>query len=241
MKTLVANPWLKLSRHLPFVLPEDALRLDVYHEVHNRSDTAYHLELPPVPFQGRPDAPIVLLGLNPGYVKADDNRHTTSYFQDTIFRNYHHDPTLEYPLFFLDPQIEAGTEKGGQYWWHQRLKPLRQQYEDKLLAQAFLSIQYVPYRSTSYKHTSKVLESQKYGFDLVRQAIERNALVIGLRSERLWKGAVPELNDYKKFYQLSNPRNPILSEQQFRHRPEGWQELKDEMDKLKQVPTHDYR
>lgn len=231
---LVTNPWLALPEQPPFVLPDDAPQLDVYHEEKNRSNIAYHLNLPPLPFQGRPDAPIVLLGLNPGYVEANKNRHITPYFRDTIFRNYRHDPTLEYPLFFLDPQIEAGTEKGGQAWWHQRLKPLRQHYnDDKLLAKAFLSVQYVPYRSISYKHSRNVLESQKYGFELVRQAIERNALVIGLRSERLWKQAVPELDNYRRFYQLSNPRNPILSQQQFKNKPTGWQEMLAELDKLK--------
>lgn len=236
--TTIVNPWLALPRHAPFILPSDAKSLDIYHEVDNHSDTAYHVYLPPLPFQGRPDAPVVLLGLNPGYVKADKERHSTPYFQDTIFRNYHHDPTLEYPLFFLDPQIEAGTEKGGQYWWHRRLKPLRQHYkDDKLLARAILSVQYVPYRSISYKHNRKSLESQEYGFELVRQAINREALIIGLRSKKLWEEAVPELKNYARFYQLSNPRCPVLSEQQFKNKPEGWQALREELDKIQQTAT----
>lgn len=127
MKTASApvNPWLSLPEEQPFVLPSDASQLIAYSE--HPSDTAYRLHLPPLPFQGRPDAPIVVLGLNPGYAESDENYHTAPYFVETNFRNYRHDPTLPYPLFFLDPAIEGGATEAGQRWWHRRLKFLREQ------------------------------------------------------------------------------------------------------------------
>ena len=227
----VVNPWLALPTQPPYVLPNDKPHLTDYAKA--PSDTAYHLDLPPLPFQGRPDAPIVLLGLNPGYSEAnDENWHKKPEFLEINQRNYRHDATSEYPLFFLNPNIEGGSFSGGQNWWHRRLKPLRKAgYDDKLLARAFLSVQYVPYRSKSYKHNRTVLESQKYGFDLVRQAVERGALVISLRSERLWKEAVEELDGYERFYQLSNPRYPVLSEKQLG--TDKYQELLAELDKLR--------
>ena len=229
----VVNPWLALPTQPPFVLPEDELKLTDYAKL--PSDTAYHLDLPPLPFQGLPDAPIVLLGLNPGYSKANDEIwHKTPEFIEINQRNYRHDATSEYPLFFLDPNIEGGSLNGGQNWWHRRLKPLREaDYDDKLLARAFLSVQYVPYRSKSYKHNRTGLESQKYGFDLVRQAVKRGALIIGLRSEKLWKEAVEELDGYERFYKLSNPRYPVLSEKQLG--ADRYRELLDELDRLKQA------
>jgi len=156
----VANPWLALPNQPPFVLPQDAPLLDVYNATHNPSLTSYRLHLPPLPFQGNPEAPIVVLGLNPGYDAGDEIKQTTKYFLETNFRNYHHDATLPYPLFFLDPQIEGKASGKGQQWWHRRLKPLRELYDDALLAQALLSVQYVPYRSTAYKPTRQLLPSQ---------------------------------------------------------------------------------
>lgn len=229
--TLVVNPWLALLRQPPFVLPQDEPMLDVYNVVHNPSPTAYRLNLPPLPFQGNLEAPIVVLGLNPGYDLGDETKQTTEYFLETSFRNYHHDVTLPYPLFFLDPQIEGNTSGKGQQWWHRRLKHLRRHYDDTLLAKALLSVQYAPYRSTSYKHARQPLPSQDYSFALVRQAIERNALIIGLRSRRLWVEAVEELNNYGRFYTVSNPRNPVLSEQQLGS--EGYEELRAELDKFR--------
>jgi hypothetical protein len=221
------NPWLALPEQKPFVLPDDAPHLEDYSK--NAGDTAYHLYLPPLPFQGRSDAPIVLLGLNPGYKEADKDNHSTPEFLETNFRNYRHDPTLEYPLFFLDPKLDGDA---GQKWWHQRLKPLRHHYnDDKLLARAIISVQYLPYRSKTYKHSRELLESQKYGFELVRYAINRGALIIGLRSKKLWEEAVPELGNYTRFYQLSNPRNPVLSEQQLGE--EGYQKLIAELEKAR--------
>ncbi len=212
------------------MLSPDEPLLDVYDRDTNDSPTAYRLHLPPLPFQGRPDAPLVLLGLNPGYKEADEANHATEDFQKTNFRNYRHDATLEYPLFFLDPKLSGDA---GQQWWHRRLKPLRQHYHDKVLAQGFLSVQYVPYRSTSYQHSRRQMPSQEYGFNLVRQAVARGALVIGLRSERLWKEAIPTLVDYARFYQLSSPRTPVLNEKQLG--TEGWRALCAELDKVKQT------
>ncbi len=194
--SVIANPWITLSTQPPFVLPQDKSKLDVYDEVDNPSLTAFRLHLPPLPFQGNPEAPIVVLGLNPGYDVGDESKQTTDYFRETSFRNYRHDATLPYPLFFLDPQIEGNDSGKGQQWWHRRLKYLRAHYNDTLLAQAILSVQYSPYRSTSYKPTRQSLPSQEYGFALVRQAIERGALIIGLRSKKLWVEAVEELGDY---------------------------------------------
>ena len=225
-----ANPWLGLPEQAPFVLPDDVPYLEDYSK--NATDTAYRLHLPPLPFQGRPDAPVVLLGLNPGYAESDEIWHNTPYFRETNFRNYRHDATLPYPLFFLDPEIEGGATEAGQRWWHRRLKHLRKQYDDRLLAQAILSVQYAPYRSTSYKPTKQCLDSQSYGFALVKQAVERGALIIALRSVRLWQDAVGELKDYERFYQLSSPLNPVLSKQQLGEK--GYQELIAELEKVRQ-------
>lgn len=226
------NPWLALPEQKPFVLSGDAPNLQPYSEY--PTPTAYRLHLLPLPFQGRPNAPVVILGLNPGYDVGDETKQTTDYFIETNFRNYRHDPTLPYPLFFLDPEIEGESSGKGQQWWYRRLKHLRVLYEDKLLAQALLSVQYVPYRSTSYKQARHHLPSQEYGFELVRQAIRRNALIIGLRSARLWKEAVKELDGYGRFFTASNPRNPVLNEQQLGR---GYTELRAELDKLKQATT----
>jgi hypothetical protein len=230
--TLVpVNPWLALPKQKPFVLSHDVPSLQAYSDY--PSSTAYHLHLLPLPFQGRPDAPIIVLGLNPGYDEGDETKQTTDYFIETNLRNYRHDSTLPYPLFFLDPKIEGEHSGAGQKWWHQRLKPLRQHYkDDELLARAILSVQYVPYRSKTYKHSRELLESQKYGFELVRQAINRGALIIGLRSKKLWEEAVPGLKNYAQFYQLSNPRNPVISEQQLGK--EGYQKLIAELEKARQ-------
>ncbi|WP_375418202.1 hypothetical protein [uncultured Hymenobacter sp.] len=228
---MTTNPWLALPNQAPFVLPQDAPFLDVHDAIRNPRPTAYRLHLPPLPFQGRPDAPVVLLGLNPGYAESDETLQTTPYFLETNFRNYRHDPTLPYPLFFLDPAIEGGVPGAGQQWWHRRLKPLRAHYDDRLLARAILNVQYAPYRSTSYQPTRQCLPTQEYGFALVRQATERKALIIGLRSKRLWEAAVPELINYKRFYPVSSPRTPVLSEKQLGS--EGYVELRAEFDKLR--------
>src|SRR5437762_5162188 len=64
------NPWKRLPRKAPFFLPEDRSAIDAFNgsasdRYRIRGDTL------PVPYLGLPDAPILLLNLNPGYTAED--------------------------------------------------------------------------------------------------------------------------------------------------------------------------
>ncbi|HEY3033555.1 MAG TPA: hypothetical protein VGJ54_02700, partial [Streptosporangiaceae bacterium] len=56
------------------------------------------------------------------------------------------------------------------------------------------------------------LQSQQYGFDLVRSAVRRGAVVVFLRGERLWSETVPELTKTARTpAAVLNKRRPYLS------------------------------
>ena len=55
------------------------------------------------------------------------------------------------------------------------------------------------------------LPSQEYSFHLVRQAINRNAIIVLMRSKKLWFSAVPELEDYHSVFSVRNVQNPTIS------------------------------
>ena len=220
----VNNPWQFLPQTAPYIAPGDHQSVSKFNDKPTREEKhRLRTHLPPLPFQGRVEAPVVLLGLNPGYVESDNQNHLTREFLDANWRNYKHD-NADYPFFFLDPQYAGDA---GQKWWHKRLAHLRQeskhngQFSDEQLAKSLLCVQYFPYRSERYSPAS--VASQEYSFGLVRAAMKRNALIILLRSRALWEKAIPELKSYPHRLQVSAPLQPVLSRKQLGDA--GWEKL----------------
>jgi len=201
------NPWVALPQEQEFVLKEDRAKIYAYNEKVGRDDDHWiHLELIPEPFLGRPDAPVLLLSLNPGYSEEELAYHRDPLFIKRSMTNLLHG-AQEYPLFLLDPAIAASP--GGGYW-RQRLSYLIGQSSDKAVANSVLCVEYFPYHSRKYKPCN-LLHSQEYGFELVRNAIRRGATIVGLRSFRFWGKAVPELATYAKYFQVNSTQNPTIT------------------------------
>ena len=72
-EVLMRNPWrgFNLRGNAPFVLPDDQNAIARYNTGRDNDDTYIHLEAPPQPFTGNPDAPIWLLLMNPSYDEVD--------------------------------------------------------------------------------------------------------------------------------------------------------------------------
>jgi hypothetical protein len=83
----------------------------------------------------------------------------------------------------------------------------------------FLCVEYFPYHSRRFKKPVQNLPSQQYGFHLVHRAIDRGAIIILMRSKRLWLEAVSQLHGYSRLFELRNPQNPAISP---RNCPQGY-------------------
>ena len=214
------NPWIRLPQSPPFVLQEDRSAIDRFNaratELHQ-----IHLELIPEPFLGRPDAPIVLLNLNPGFDSEETRfHHSDSYFIEQSRKNLLHSP-IRYPFYLLNPELSQSL---GHQWWRRKLKaPIAIAGVDKV-ASRVLCIEYFPYHTKRYKKAAAALHSQGYSFSLARQAIQRNALIVIMRSRALWMDAVPELARYARVFELRNPQNVSVSP---RNCPEGYPRLEE--------------
>ena len=209
------NPWVDLPLEQPYVLPNEYFDIQKFNAL---SKQIHHirLELMPEPYLGRPDVPIILLNLNPGFMDEEIYFHTfDEYFKNQCRRTLNHQ-SQEYPFYLLDPAL---SKSEGHKWW---MKKLRQPIEiggARKVAQTFLCVEYFPYHSAKYKQMKKPLNSQRYSWYLVREAMARNAIIILMRSRRLWLEAVPELEAYPNFSQLKNPQNVTISP---RNCPEAW-------------------
>jgi hypothetical protein len=90
---------------------------------------------------------------------------------------------------------------------------------EEVVARGVLCVEYFPYHSVRFAHSSVRVPSQEYGFWLVREALQRRAVVIVMRARRLWEQAIPVLRDYGKLFGLNSPQNVSITP---RNCPEGF-------------------
>lgn len=185
------NPWKSLPLEAPYLLPEDRVAVETFNRS-CREARKIHAEVLPEPFLGRRDAPIVLLNLNPGFSERDVETHRLPGFAQASRGNLLH-AEAEYPFHLLDPRWQSAP---GNKWWTQRLRRIIEPFGLHRVASSVLCVEFFPYHSTKFGHDKLRVPSQAYSFDLVRQAIDRDAHVLLLRGKRIWFEAVPELANY---------------------------------------------
>lgn len=223
------NPWVDLyDNGDELVLPMDRLYVDAYNSALTRRFHAgagidddptvrsnveqYVLDtsLPPHPFGGFHDSPVLILLANPG-VGGDDARSYDPRMTDrrrTLFNNLQQpfgEPFWAMTDLFKhyvdeDFSLNETKESNAYKWWREHTKTLVDAVgggftlED--LAYNVLAIEFHGYRSKSFMTPWVTFPSQYFGFHLVSQAMERGALIVVLRATRQWCAAVPGLIDY---------------------------------------------
>jgi hypothetical protein len=211
IQTSVRNPWKNLPSRPPYILADELDSLKEFNSSpKTKEDERVQLNLLPEPFLGRPDAPVVLLNLNPGFNTRNDHRqHGNAFFAERSRTNLLHG-SADYPFYLLDPGIEDRTK-----WWEHKLKKLIEGFGCRTVANAVLCVEYFPYHSKKFSGRLPHVPSQKYSFWLARQAIHRQALILIMRSERRWLEAVPELASYAHRYTANSCQNPAISRSNF--------------------------
>ncbi len=198
----MTNPWLSLPDHAPYMLQTDAQAINRHNETASTA-TFIHADLLPEPFIGRLDAPIVTLMTNPGWDPIDRLIYESEYAKQ-VYRANLEQGTLEYPFYMIDPtfvanqdpSIPRGRHKAGPFWWLNTLKHLIDATDRKTVAHNILNIEYFPYHSQKNPLLKSSLESQHFGFEQVRQAMDRQALILVSRNLVHWYKAVPGLYEY---------------------------------------------
>ncbi|GBE23192.1 MAG TPA: hypothetical protein ENH00_13530 [Actinobacteria bacterium] len=203
--TSIPNPWVHLPATPDFVLPEDAPQ--VYeHNARRGEDYQLQLHVLPESFLGPVDAPVVLLSLNPGYVASDVDDYAPEKRAEMIRGSLTHQLGRDEAFYFLTDKF-AGT--GGHYWWNKKLAPLIRQVGIENVRRRVQVLEYSSYKSHRYWDLPDALPSQRYTFQLARDALARGALIVVMRSYERWHGAVPEL-DNGNVHRLKNRQNVTI-------------------------------
>lgn len=150
----------------------DALRK---YNASKESSPAYHLHehLGPCPFEGDIiNAPVVLLLANPcsNDVVSADHKPTRDILSD-------------WPLWGLHPN----ANKRLRAWWKPRLDTLIEQFGLQKISQSVAAIQLNPWASQKFDASNRgILPSRQLMLDTAEATAKRGALLVVVRSVRLW-------------------------------------------------------
>lgn len=215
------NPWIEFCKSLDdtnLILSEEKDVIQQFNE-YTSEEFKIHTEIMPAPFMGNVhNASIVILMLNPGYDPKEEKRGFYSEYKHFWKNEIQHISSIPHlPLFCLDERYCEYSP-----YWNDKLKPIISTVGKDKVAKNICKIQFFPYHSKKYKSIPKrilkngkfenYLPSQEYNFQLVRKAIDRNAIIVIPRAIKVWEEAIPELKNYENKYSTNSYGNIILSE-----------------------------
>jgi hypothetical protein len=203
------NPWLNfnISGDMVHQLDRDSFSL------HNASVVADYKFLPqlaPEPWIGDPEAKLLVLLANPGATRGDvlgKKQEGADLINQLSIANLNHS-IKDYPHFFFNPILE-GTD--GHTWYKKRFGHLIEATSAQNVSKKVLSCELVPYHSFSWKKPRVMPPTQSYTFEIVRNAIERGAVILIGRGKADWFKNVPELYKYKRYFQPASAQCAYIS------------------------------
>ncbi len=181
------NPWVELPNDPPFVLLQDRNSV-----AQISKKVATNLSSIPEPFIGDPQtAKVVLLSLNPGDNEEDADAHRRSDLKEAILLNLHR-KSQDYPFYPLNPAFKRTPVAR---WWWKNLHELFDEgkLDQRKVAHQLCVIEWFPYHSKKGKDLPQkpCCDSQRYSFELARNALESHKLVVGMRAKPRWTQVDP--------------------------------------------------
>ena len=204
------NPWLALPDEPDYVLRDDLPYVNQFNsEQQHKPEYMLDLSLVPQPFLGnRKDAPLVVLRRNPNLKGG----HKDGCVADAIRANMGPDPR-QHRLIGLLPKFD-GTENAR--WWREKCYELILAanvagVSSEELATRILAVELHGYHSAKAKTPRKEFPSQRYGFWLVKQAIDRGSTIVAASGRTQWERGVPQLKRYEHLVTVSSPQAGTIS------------------------------
>jgi hypothetical protein len=229
------NPWRRLPDKPPFILAEDKDAVMEFNKQANEKGHphALNLQIIPVPFGGRPNAPLVLLGniSGAGDEHMDDYKKWPKY-ADRMRKNLLHE-NVDFQFLPFGPDPIPGHKE----WWARTLRHLlKEDYgngdtAENTLARSILAVDFFPYRSCSNEyHQEKLslMSSQGYSRVLVFNAMENGAVIVIRYGRERWFDAVRGLRTYQHLVLLWEARRTHISPKGV-ETPNGYKKIVDKI------------
>lgn len=203
------NPWERLPQAAPFLLPEDAGEVTAFN-ARCKPDNKMHTELPPEPYAGRRDAPVVLLMRRPSYHPDDAKYMLKNAAFAAIMQRARAFEEQENPFYHLNKKY---SKNPGFHYWNKLLKEPIRDLDLCACSQGFLVLQLFPYKTNAGLKGQKMLPSFAFTKEILHEAIRRNAIIIQMTARQEWQRNVPELKEYdeKRYFKRHSDANLAIT------------------------------
>lgn len=203
------NPWSDFFESEHMVHPDDEQIIKEHNESVDRR-YQFLLHLAPEPWVGNINSPLVVLYANPGATEFDLTGKTQYKAQEinSFARiNLRQEPSL-FPHFFFSPKLE-GTQ--GQKWYFKTFKGLLEKVSPLDISNKLLTCEIAPYHSKNWKQPTVKIPTQSYTEYLVKEAMERRAVILIHRGSKYWLEQIELLNRYPLAFRPNSAQNPYVS------------------------------
>ncbi|MDO8339467.1 MAG: hypothetical protein Q7T16_02310 [Candidatus Burarchaeum sp.] len=214
------NPWIELVKLYEedgtCIHPLDKKKIDeINSQLEGKIDEKIQISQRPLPYLGNPyTANVLFLLLNPGYKEGGigSGEHYELWKKNIL----HED--MDYPIYELDPEVRKNGSRSHR-WFYVRLKQLFGK-EDLLknaekISKKICFVEYFPYHSKKasslWKYGGITLPTQEYGFELVRKAVERGAIIVIMKGKKQWLKKICEYKSRIEYYQTTNAQGSSLT------------------------------
>lgn len=191
------NPWknFEISNEMVHEMDREAF------ENHNlRAKKPEHKllkQLAPEPWIGSPGAKVLILYANPGATEGDregKKQKCADRINELSAANLRGE-IKDLPHFFFNEELK---QSDGYKWYAKRFRRLVEESSVKEVAQGIMTCELAPYHSVNWRKPSNDFATQKYTFEIVRQAVEDGKVILIMRGKETWLENVPGLANYLK-------------------------------------------
>jgi hypothetical protein len=178
----------------------------------NQENIRLRTNLEPLPYLGRPNAPILVLLANPG--AGGSLQRSEREFSDRKLelhrKNLLHaqERTIDYVARFESPD-DTSLESP---YFKKHTKALVDRTSVESVALNIFFVNYHGYQSKAWHPIPFTFPTQRYTFFLVSRAMKNEALIVMSRNMTGWFTAVPGLFDYGNRINFESPRRIFLTE-----------------------------
>ena len=171
------NPWISLPPSADYVTEEDGPYIEEWNKIPIRHPQyRIDLRLPPEPFLGYHDAPLVVLSANPGLAPGDYEAYQRVGAADRLAELAKDGGG---PFRWLAEDVKHTP--GGK-WWRRCLGGLvNKGLGFAELADLILAVEFHGYHASKWAPLPVTLPSQPFGFSLVKQAMDWGAVIVVTR------------------------------------------------------------
>ena len=181
----LSNPWVSLQGPT-YIAGVDREAMQSPKIAKLKGKKALRLDIPPEPWCGPVHhAAVLVLSANPRWNDEDDKHYSPAH-EAAMLDNL----SGQEDLIWLRDEFLGSS--GSEWYRKQLLGDILQHVPVAAVASKLALVDYFPYRSEQWKESVRT-PSQDYTFQVVGEALQRGALIIITRSQKLWMQAVPTL------------------------------------------------